>query len=408
MVDRRIRALVLGTISCIRIFSPKHSTYYAEMQKAFFVNMPKDILVKVICRYTNLKEIIFGRRSDWLGDIKFGAYEEPYLKSLISCLESDPNKHLLSSVKKIQYWEIIQDRSGAFNEKEAKNLNNLFLNSIGHKDLERVKIKSLYISLLTGTAIQPLLTKSPNLRTFAFNGYKSNLSFADQPQLTKVKLFNCNISTIKSLENCKELKELIIDFKSSFFDLQPHSPDDIKAVLLKNPWNLKHLELINFQLQNDELSAITKNLPALECLSVQSHNISDEGLEQLGKNCLNLKILQFINKNLTDSGLDKLTQNLPLLELISLEKASNITGAGIAAIACNCKNLRAIQIFYYTKITKENMDQLVENLPKLRYINVLVIEKIYAGQLPNFYQKFPQIRTFSEIDNVKKLHKLTI
>lgn len=362
MVGRRINAVVLATQRCIRVFPPPSRLSF----ESYPSDIPEDILVKVICRYPDLKKIIFGGlQNNW------SAQEVPYLKSLISYLESNHEKHPLSSVKKIQYREITRDMFGDFDEVKAKELNSRFLSSIGHQGLENVRIKAYHIdSILTGTEIQPVLKNSPNLKTFIFDGFQSNqtvsLSFASQPQLSKVKLLNWRgpSSTIESLRNCTELQELVIEYGA-------FSTDDIKAILLEDhPWNLKRLELKGgVAPRNDaELDAITKKIPNLECLGIDLQGVSDEGMGLLGRNCPNLKILQFSNQNLTNSGLDRLTRHLPHLEIISFDLAYNITEEGIAAIARNCKKLRFIRVVHFKKIEKSGIDALIENCQDLRVV----------------------------------------
>lgn len=427
MVDRRANAVVLDTVRCIRIFPPR-----CFSSKSHPSNIPEDILVRVIRRYPNLEKIIFGPPNQWSGSGEFGAKEVPYLKSLISYLESGLEKYPLGAVKKIQCREITQDKLGDFDEVKAKELNSLFLSSIGNNGLEKVSIKAYHMgSILTGTEIQPVLKNSPNLKTFIFDGFQSDqtvsLSFANQPQLSKVKLLNWKgpASTIESLRTCKELEELVIHYRA-------YTSNEIKAILAGDrPWNLKRLELKGVAPQNDvELDAITKKLPNLECLSIGLSGISDEGMEMLGRNCPNLKILQFNNEILTNSGLDRLTQHLPHLEIISFDKAYNITEDGIAAIARNCKNLRFIRVVHYKKIEKSGIDALIKNCQDLKVVGFsnggpISLEGMYqlVEQTPNlryvelysdiqeikeFYQRFPQISKIPYTSSIKELHNLTI
>ncbi|MEC7839303.1 MAG: hypothetical protein VX777_04610, partial [Chlamydiota bacterium] len=187
MVDRRTRAVVLETVRSIRVFPAKYFPHRTHSS-----DIPQDILVRVICRYPTLERIIFGPPKHIYGCHEFTSQEVPYLKSLISYLESSPEKHPLSSVKKIEFREITKDSFEGFGKKKAKELNNHFLSAISHKDLEKVAIRADNISsILTGAEIQPVLTNSPNLKTFEFNGFQSDqivtISFASQPELTKVK-----------------------------------------------------------------------------------------------------------------------------------------------------------------------------------------------------------------------------
>ena len=183
MVDRRTHAVVLAAVRCIRVFPAgrfSHQNYPSDT--------PEDILVRVICRYPTLKRITFGPPKNHGGSDEFGAKEVPYLKSLISYLESDPEKHPLNSVKKINYREISYDWYGDFGEDQAKELNNRFLGAIGHQGLKNIRVAANHTrSILTGTEIQPVLINSPNLTTFVFDGFQSDqtvsLSFASQPSI---------------------------------------------------------------------------------------------------------------------------------------------------------------------------------------------------------------------------------
>ena len=279
MVDRRTNAVMSSMVRCIRIFPPK---CFSLRERP--LNMPKDVLVKVIRRFPNLGRIIFEPENNYNS---FGAEEMPYLESLISYLENNPEKHPLNFIKKIQLREITVDEFG-----RAKELNSRFLGSIGHEELEDLRIAAYHLgSALSGVEIQPALKNSPNLKTFVFNGFQTgqtvDLSFESQHQLTKVKLLHWkgSASTIESLRNCKALEELVIHCAE-------FSPEEIKAALLEDhPWNLKRLELKGIILKNDaELDVITQKLPNLERLSVELESISAEGMEQLGRNCPKLKV----------------------------------------------------------------------------------------------------------------------
>ncbi|MBX9744740.1 MAG: hypothetical protein K2X08_05965, partial [Chlamydiales bacterium] len=279
MVDRRTHEVVLDTVRSIRVFPPSRFLY-----QSYPSDIPEDILARVIRRYPTLESITFGPSKNWSGSGEFGAKEVPYLKSLISYLESDPEIHPLSSVKKINCREITQDMFGDFDKAKAKKLNTRFLSAIGHEGLEKVKVKAYHIgSILTGTEIQPVLTNSPNLKTFVFDGFQSDqtvsLSFASLPQLSKVKLLSWkgHPSTIESLRHCEELEELVIDYRT-------YSSDEIQAILFgEHPWNLKRLELKGIAPRNDvELDALTRKLSNLECLGINLQSISDDGMELLG------------------------------------------------------------------------------------------------------------------------------
>jgi len=225
MVDRLINALVFDAVRSIGIFPPDR--YLCKLS-----NAPQDVLVGVIDRYPTLKKIVFGPPKNWSGNGEFRAKEVPFLKSLISYLVSDLQKHPLSSVKIIQLREIVQDLFGDFDAEKAKDVNKCSLNAIGHRGLEKVRISVYNIgSNLSGTEIQPVLNNSPNLKTFIFDGFQSAqtiyLSFANQPLLSKVKLLNWKgtASTLESLKNCKKLEELVVEYTA-------YSLDELKAILI--------------------------------------------------------------------------------------------------------------------------------------------------------------------------------
>lgn len=424
LVDRRTNAVVLGTKRCLNAFPSN----FQNLSQCHPSNFPEDVLVKVIRRHSSLKMITFG-------SVEFRVIELPYIQSLISYLENDHEKTLLSSIKKIKCGEITYDYLRGFELAHAKDLKKRFFSAIGNKGLENIRINVCRNDSITGTDIQPVLINSPNLKTFVFYGTQSDqfvsLSFASQPHLSKVKLLYWKglHSTIESLRNCKELEELVIDCRLD-------NSENIKAILLEpHPWNLKRLELEGIDPQNDsELDAITQKLPKLECLSINLESISDSGMELLGRNCPNLKILQFNNKNLTDSGLSRLTTHLPHLEIISVDVAYKITQDGIAALARNCKNLKFVQIANGKKIGTSGFDPLVKNclnlkvlgfsyfgpasleamyrmaeqIPNLRYIQLYSMREIPKGQIEEFYQHFPHIKEIPFISSAKKLQSLTI
>ncbi len=93
MLDHRINAVVLDTVRSIRVFPRSCSSLDNHPS-----DIPQVILVKVISRNPKLEEIIFAP--------EFGAKEVPYLRSLISYLESNQDEHPLNSVKKIRFKEV--------------------------------------------------------------------------------------------------------------------------------------------------------------------------------------------------------------------------------------------------------------------------------------------------------------
>lgn len=367
-VDRRTHAIILNTSSSIEV-SPRSKF----PNKSHPSDIPEDILVKVIFRYQNLKEIEFR---------KFGPQEVPYLKMLISCLNTHEDAPPLATLKKLDFKEIsylTYDQN--FNKFQAKELNRNFLVAMGHRNLEIVKIKSDHIgSLLTRTEIQPMLDNTPNLKSFMYNGFQSDqsvdLSFENLTQLTKVKLRHWigSFSTIDSLKHCQKLKELIIDHESwSQVELRRYPSKEIKAILTKNhSWDLKRLELKQIIIKtDDELHAITRQLQNLEILHLDElHGISDDGMETLGKNCQHLKILKFSNKDLTNHGLALLAENIPDLEIISFQRAHKITEEGVASIAHSCHNLRFVSITHSKQIKKSGFDALSVNCPLLKAIRL--------------------------------------
>jgi hypothetical protein len=428
VVDRRIYKVFLDSVRSLRLFSPP-PTWTLNFVKQ--VHVPEDILVRAFSRYPKLREMTFGPSKNSCGGDEFGISEAPYLRRLIAFLEESQGKRLLSSVKKIRYREIKQQSFEEHSLKEAKEINRLFLSSIGHIGLERVSIQAYDRGTLTGTEIQPLLNKSPHLKTFVFNGLKSDqivsLSFANQTQLSKVKLLHWKgpSSTLESLRSCQGLEELVIVFyyrAMGYFLLEEH------------PWKLKRLELIGMTVTNDAvLDALTKRLPYLEYLHLEfsvDHAISDEGMELLGRNCPRLKFLKFDNENLSNSGLDRLTQQLPHLEVLTLDQATNVTEEGIAAIARNCRYLRSLTVSDHQKIEKSGIDalrecrdlralefsdgdpisleglhQLVEQRPQLQYVNIE-----FSGneeeQITEFYRTFPRIKKLPYVSSLKKISKL--
>lgn len=427
LVDRRTHEVVLNAVRDIRVFAHSWGSHSSDI--------PEDILVRVIHRYPTLERITFGHQNNWFNRETFGTKDAPFLLSLISCLENDPEKHLLSSVKRIEFREVVNNRFHGFNDTKAKELNMRFLSAIGHKDLEKVRVKAdCFRNIFTGTEIQPLLTNCSNLKTFVFDGFQSNqtfsLSFESQTQLSKVKLLDWkgSASTIGSLGHCEKLEELVVRYSEK-------CSDEIMGSLLgEHLWNLKRLELKGVSPKNDaELDALTKKFPNLECLDIDLRRISDDGVELLGRNCPNLRTLQF-DRNLTNLGLDRLTRHLPHLETIVFSEAFNITEDGIAAVAQNCKNLRLIRVAHYKKIEKvgidalikncphlkavefsfggpvslEGMHYLVEQMPDLRYAGLYNMHGVEEGQIQEFYQKFPQVSHIPYCSSLKKLHHLTI
>jgi hypothetical protein len=136
-----------------------------------------------------LKKLIFCKNNNK----EFTAHEIPYIENLILHLQIN-NKGLLGSIKKITCQEFRKDLIGGFDEARARKLNNLFLSTMSHKGLEKIKIKGdRKESLLTGTEIHSILVNSPHLTTFIFDVFDTKrknmaFSFAQSPNLRKVKL----------------------------------------------------------------------------------------------------------------------------------------------------------------------------------------------------------------------------
>ncbi len=426
LVDHRTHQAFLDAARCIRISPP-----FCFSHESHPSDIPEDILVHVIRRYRNLKKMTFGPPKNWNGS-NFTSKEAPYLQALISYLESHPDKHPLSSVKKIICREITYNIAEDFTGEKAKALNKQFLCALSHPDLEKVSVKAHHAgSVLTGDEIQPVLTRSSHLKTFVFDGFQSSqtvsLSFANQSRLSKVKLLHWRgtASTIESLKECKDLEELVIDYEG-------HSPREIIAAFLKkHPWNLKHLHLNQVPLQSDqELATMLQQFPKLESLSIKFEHISDEGMEQLGRNCRHLKALQLTNENLTNSGLARLTQHLPHLKTIHLTRAYTITEEGLTALAQNCKDLRLVNMINYKRIGQsgihaliencpalkgvefsfggplsfEAMEQLVEQCPQVRYVSLFSINGMRSeSRIEDFYKKFSHVSKIPFTSSAKKL-----
>lgn len=176
-LDRKTREAVLKTIQWIGVFSPCRSLNG---------RYPVDVLVRVITRYPGLGRITFNAPSSWKVGETFEADAAPYVEALISHLKRDPEKHPLSSVKRIEFRE--------FNK--GGELSDQFLDAISHQGLEAVKIKtSNQLSSLTSGGIQSVLENSPNVKKLGLDGGASckgtlSLSFANHPQLSKVNLIN--------------------------------------------------------------------------------------------------------------------------------------------------------------------------------------------------------------------------
>jgi hypothetical protein len=391
IVESRIYKLALSTVKNIRVFPGRKFSSSSYSSK-----VPENILVNVIGQYGNLEKVTFGPPKNVSGCGEFQSKEVPYLKSVITHLQSNPHKNCLSSVKKIEYREVVYSSKESPDELTALKLNKKFLESINSKNLEKVKIVvEPHTSELEGTVIQPVLEKPFNLKTFVFDGFcsgekKVDLSFVNQLQLTKVKLLNWRgrSSTIESLSKCEELEELVIDYRRN-------SAKKIISVLLGNhSWKLKRLELrMGVPIHEDEeLNSLTKKLPNLECLKVELMNISDNGMETLGKNCPKLKILQFSNGSVTNSGLDKLTQHLPHLELISFEARGSVITEGLAAIARHCKKLRCIEIIGYNKIEKSGIEALIAHCPDLKIVRFEYGQFTLLKDVLYLLEKMPQLR----------------
>lgn len=416
LLDRRTRAVVLEALKWLRVCPPDP---YSSL--SFSV----DILANVIQRHPALEKLTVGPGKDWYGNGEFRVSKAPYLESLISYLKEHP-------LKKIEFREIVKDPFVDSDREATQKLNADFLEGIGHPLLKKVRVVAHHLgSVLTGAEIQPVLDRSPNLKTFVFSGFQSDqsvsLSFAGQPQLTRVKLLSWigNASTLESLKACDKLEKFAIscNFRATV---------EFRTGLLRNlPKNLKRLDLSNLAPQNDEeLDALTKTLPNLESLSIDLGVITDDGMELLGNNCRNLRALHFNSKNLTDSGLARLTQNLPHLEILNFNEAYNVTEAGITYIALNCLKLRVLRVLHYRQIEKAGLDDLAKHCPQLeavefshggpisfegvqtlteqsrnlRYVQLNSIQHVSDNEIEAlFYQKFPGI---SKIKNLAKLLRL--
>lgn len=405
LVDRQIHAFVLSLIKSIRIFPDPYYKWHLHPS-----DMTENILINVMDRYPNLEQISF----------QLSVRETPYLKQLFTSLKCDPEKKLLSSVRKIQCLEL---DLGTL--KDSISFNTQFLNAISHQNLESIRIRAnQYRSALSGIEIQPVFKNSPNLKTFIYDGSTFrktiSISFPKESLISKVKFINwygCPL-TIESLKACEKLKELVIDAQA------------IKAFPF-TVWNLTRLELKGIIPENDEeLDMMTKGLSKLECLVLELKNISNEGMENLGKNLPNLKALQLTYEDLTNSGLDKLTKKMPLLQTIRLQKARNITHNGITAIARNCLDLRVIHVFQIRKIKPSGCDALIKNCKELVAIGfssggALTLKSMYAlakkvhtlryiafhsniddKHLKEFNQKFPILNAIPLNLSLKKLHSI--
>lgn len=426
LINTDMNKFLYSIIREIGIFAP----YRGMRLGPYLLNIPINILVSVIQRYPLLEKINFGfsRQDSFSGTGEFrNEHDKIYLEELILYLNNYP----LLNVKKINFREIIHNT--IFNKNLTESLNYRLLNSMGHNNLENIKIKAYHIgSGITGNQIQGILEKSPNLKIFKYDGYQSStnveLSFKNLHSLHKVKLthWKANESTIETLKECKKLQELIIQSRGTYLP---------KKIFLNQSWSLKRLELSELSIRSDiKLDQFTKYLSQLECFSITLENISDDGMLIIGKNCPNLKIFQCKNKNLTNLGLHNLTTNLPQLEIVEFTLAYNINEIGIISLVKNCTKLRLMQIIHHKNISHlafdgiikhckdlkaigfgnggeidiEDIYKLVHHIPSLLYVDIVYVNSMGDKAIKNFYRDNTQLKKIPYVSNAYKLRKLVI
>lgn len=417
-LDKRTYALVMNITKWIRVFPPD-----GWVNRGY----SPDILVEEISRYPNLEKITFGSDKKCPALVEFQMREAHFLAALITHLNC-------RSIKNVAFRAISNDRQlGAPGEEQAKAFNQKILNFLCHEGLEKIRVEANNRgSISIQNEMQTSLQKSPHLKSFVFDGFRSplpvSLSFANHSQLSKVKLLHWrgSAATVGSLRECKQLEELVIECEE-----QSASTAIAGIVKEADSWNLKRLELIGVSPQNDaELNAMTQRFPHLECLNIDLYNVSDNGIEQIGINCPKLKILKFSNKNLTDIGLTKLVQRLPLLEVLCIKGHYEISDVGVVAIALNCPQLRVIQIHFLKSMGKSAFDALAKYCPNLKAINFgyggisleglpRLVPRLRYVQLYNvcsdvlaierdFYGRYPHLNKFPIQPSLKKLSRMTL
>lgn len=165
-------------------------------------------------------------------------------------------------------------------------------------------------------------------------------------------------------------------------------------LLLRNPDQVKALDLLKIQMTQPDFVSIIKASPSLARLSVYSPPIGNEDCTMI-QNLKKLVDLHLIEcTQITDEGVFTLIKGLPQLEELHLSRCDQITDASLSAIATGLQSLTMLDIAGCRNITAAAVRRLCTEMPHLHSIRISECFKIFRDDYFSLRAEFPRISIF--------------
>ena len=372
LLNHRIRKTVLAEIKALTIFPPD----------SYSSDLPSDILVNVISRYPYLKKLSFSYNFH-----PFTLKEKIYLEKLITYLQDNP----LIYLKKLRFSEIDCSLKTITLEKVKTlgQLNTLFLDPLGNKNLKTLEISRSY---QCSHRIVNLLTRSCKLKFLKLTG---ELRSGRRGDLITTILLQGTFAKLKYLELNDHER-----FTNGKFSIITK-----KLIHLKG---LKINEIIDFPQEclYKTLEILGKNCPYLTILDFEgSHHLSSDQFKYLVSKLNHLKTLTVHVSNLSVDNFKELAiycKNLKMLKLVGLDKLDK---ASLDILKDNYQDLKALDFSGHGNFSFEGLADLVQSQKKLTYLSLWIW--IYQeDRASNFYKEYPYLARWPSNLTLSKMRKL--
>ena len=123
-------------------------------------------------------------------------------------------------------------------------------------------------------------------------------------------------------------------------------------------------------ISDDGICHIASACPQLHSVFLDSTDITDSSLRNLGEKCHYLRVIHVSHTRVTDTGLCAISQTCPQLRYISLKGCSMITSEGICALCIGCTLLEDVSLDGLDKISDAAMLSIGQNCPNLHAISL--------------------------------------
>lgn len=179
---------------------------------------------------------------------------------------------------------------------------------------------------------------------------------------------------------------------SSLYDFGYRKMEVVGNLLLRNPNQLKSLNLWKFTITRLDLASILASSPSLVKLGLSNTSIDDEDCVAIARDLKNLTDLHLYEcKQITDEGVLALSKGLPQLGTLGLSNCDQITDKSLFSIVTGMQSLKVLSIQCCHKITTVGVRRLCTDLPNLLWIDIRNSVRITRDDYFRLREDFPNI-----------------